>query len=858
MLSIGNSIIEQNKTKIKIISNQTKGICGGYMNTEENITYIIKITTVQTNSPAYLCLYNARHKPVKKYILKNETIILEYRKNVKQISFIFENTLPTDMIQFKIKRNIYFDTTKSENKSVSHKSHKIPPIKLVPINQALSPKPIIKKPVPITKKPVPITKKPVPITKKPVPITKKPIPVIKPVPITKKPIPVIKPVPITNPVSFESKSLGTVNSHKSDSSKNNIKPTYIINECGMEEIHIRKTDTESVNIDPVNKISEPLVSNKQRKAIAKARAKALAKEQERKRILAIAKEQKKARIKARANKVATKRTNPNVPILHKINSKITVSQKPCSLISNQLNKPKVENTINTELVNIKLVNTEQVNTEPVNTEQVNTEQLNTEPVNTEPVNTEPVNTKPVNTKPVNTKPVNTKPVNTKPANTKPANTKPANTKPVNTKPVNTKPVNTKSVNKITINNTHVLNILHQENPSTHVRSKQIRNQILNIMEQKLENRKVILSQIEKSGININQPLDPSISIIINEQCNPDAKVYLQFLYLKKVFIRTIMYNDDPNIDYVVVMPKRYYDPVYCNKGYVKYYLISNNELKVVSQLTNILNNLKVSKVLLTCNFEQHDINLFTKFGIKNICAIPHGIFAYGLNYTHALRNWDRSITYYASDLYMRSTLKDNKINIIPIAGIPQFDYILRNKTFIIQNKVNLKKQYNIEGHCALIINGSTNGKNTVHYRHIDTVMNKVIGQIREIYSDSFVFVKSKIPIVYEASTDKVVDINPDDLIYNYLGCDLIIVIEGGTSHIEALLANKNTILLQNYNTDHIFDIDNKYGLLISRNDAELIEQINTIKNNKVNTNISAFIKSIFGSDITETCKIILV
>ena len=75
-----------------------------------------------------------------------------------------------------------------------------------------------------------------------------------------------------------------------------------------------------------------------------------------------------------------------------------------------------------------------------------------------------------------------------------------------------------------------------------------------------------------SGININQPLDPSISIIINEQCNPDAKVYLQFLYLKKVFIRTIMYNDDPNIDYVVVMPKRYYDPVYCNKGYVKNYI----------------------------------------------------------------------------------------------------------------------------------------------------------------------------------------------------------------------------------------------------------------------------------------------
>src|SRR3989344_2179483 len=358
MLSIGNSTIEQNDTKIKITSNQTKGICGGYMNAEENITYIIKITTVQTNSLAYLCLYNARHKPVKKYILKNETIILEYRKNVKQISFIFENTLPTDMIQFKIKRNIYFDTTKSENKSVSHKSHKIPPIKLVPINQALSPKPIIKKPVPITKKPVPITK--------------------KPVPITKKPIPVIKPVPITNPVSFESKSLGTVNSHKSDSSKNNIKPTYIINECGMEEIHIRKTDTESVNIDPVNKISEPLVSNKQRKAIAKARAKALAKEQERKRILAIAKEQKKARIKARANKVATKQTNPNVPILHKINSKITVSQKPCSLISNQLNKPKVENTINTELVNIKIVNTEQVNTEPVNTEPVNTEPVDTE------------------------------------------------------------------------------------------------------------------------------------------------------------------------------------------------------------------------------------------------------------------------------------------------------------------------------------------------------------------------------------------------------------------------------------------------------------------------------------------------
>ena len=415
-------------------------------------------------------------------------------------------------------------------------------------------------------------------------------------------------------------------------------------------------------------------------------------------------------------------------------------------------------------------------------------------------------------------------------------------------------------NKITTNNTHVLNILHKENPSTHVRSKQINNQILKIMDQKRGNRKVMISQIENSKINnIKQPLDPSINIIVNKQCNPNAKVYLQFLYLKKVFIRTIMYNDNPNINYVVVMPKRYYDSVYCNKGYVKYYLISNDELKAVSQLTSILNNLKVSKVFLTCNFEQYDISLFRKFGIKNICAIPHGIFSHGLNYTHALRKWDRSITYYASDLYMHKTLKNNKFNIIPIAGIPQLDYILRNKTFIIQNKANLKKQYNIKGHCALIINGSTNGKNTVHYRHIDTVMNKLIEQIRRIYPNSSVFVKSKLPIVYKkASTTKVIDINSDDLIYNYLGCDLIIVIEGGTSHIEALLANKNTILLQNYNTDHIFDIDNKYGLLISRNDAELIRHINAIKNNKVNTNIPAFMKSIFGSNIIETCKIILV
>jgi len=47
-------------------------------------------------------------------------------------------------------------------------------------------------------------------------------------------------------------------------------------------------------------------------------------------------------------------------------------------------------------------------------------------------------------------------------------------------------------------------------------------------------------------------------------------------------------------------------------------------------------------------------------------------------------------------------------------------------------------------------------------------------------------------------------------------------------------------------------------LLISRNDAELIRHINAIKNNKVNTNIPAFMKSIFGSNIIETCKIILV
>ena len=767
MLSIGNSTIEQNDTKIKITSNQTKGICGGYMNAEENITYIIKITTVQTNSLAYLCLYNARHKPVKKYILKNETIILEYRKNVKQISFIFENTLPTDMIQFKIKRNIYFDTKKLATKSVSHKSNKIPPIKLVPINQPQSPKPIIKKPVPITKKPVPITKKPVPITKKPVPITQ-------------------------NPVSLESKLLEIFNSHKGDSSNNNVEPTDIINECGMEEINIRNTDTEQINTEQinteqVNKMSEPFISNKQRKAIAKARAKALANEQERKRILAIAKDQKKARIKARANKAAKKRTNPNVPIPRKINFKITISQKPCSVIQNQLNKPEIDDTINTENTNLSIYGNDRTQEHLAKNKPESIIKL--ELINSpHPLTTE----------------------------------------------------NSKLTNQFIISDKDL-----KTNLAMLPKYKQIRILLVNHAKQCAKGD--IFKNKTKEEL---EQLYPYEKIVI-KKCKPDAKTYIHFLYYRSTFIRTIMFNDNPDINYVVVMPKKFYDPIYCNKGYITYYLITENINQQMLTLGYIIKDMDISKVILSCSFEKQDVDFFRRFGIEKIIAMPHGIFIKNYDYDHALAHWNREILYYVGDVEMRNILGRLKFNIKHYPGIPQLDYLLHRKEYIYKYKDEIKKKYNIEGHITYIINGSTNFKGTKYYKDIHNYISCLANNLMKVFKNTTILLKNKITINYTKEKPKVIQVPISELIYNYLGCDLIIVIEGGTSYIESLLVNPNTILYQNGNIKNLFDVNNDYNLLICKNDIEFIECLRTIQKFEVKSDIDSYMKYMFGDKIKE-------
>lgn len=245
---------------------------------------------------------------------------------------------------------------------------------------------------------------------------------------------------------------------------------------------------------------------------------------------------------------------------------------------------------------------------------------------------------------------------------------------------------------------------------------------------------------------------------------------------------------------------------------------------------------------------------------KKIYYIHHGISILS-DYNKILNTWSKNIYFFLCDIRTFDFVKNNLTNkIFKINGLPQFDYILKNKQLIIKNKINIYKKLNIrkDKKTILIVGGSK--RNTEN--DID-----LINLIKNILCDYHIILKNKIPVRsididrYNIPNFSLLDHN--EIIYDYFCCDIIIVIEGGTTFIESLLINPKTVLYQinDYTNDQEdnYRIYN-YNLLIIKEKKKLKNiLINLDRNNikkKYLTKINDYIKFIIGDNIEKVSEII--
>lgn len=197
----------------------------------------------------------------------------------------------------------------------------------------------------------------------------------------------------------------------------------------------------------------------------------------------------------------------------------------------------------------------------------------------------------------------------------------------------------------------------------------------------------------------------------------------------------------------------------------------------------------------------------------------------------------------------------NDIPLLKINGIPQFDYILDNldeiKTTKRQKMIN---RFGIPTNKKLVL---VIGWSIVNI-HVDHYLLELLA--KKFPNHHFILKPKDLKYIRDESTildipDNVSYLESTDFIYDFLGCDINIVVRGGISFLESLLINPNSILYQTYNLDDTFDYQGYHTLNIARSDSQIISQIqNMINNNyqvdnKYLSEVKQYTRDILGGDI---------
>ena len=279
--------------------------------------------------------------------------------------------------------------------------------------------------------------------------------------------------------------------------------------------------------------------------------------------------------------------------------------------------------------------------------------------------------------------------------------------------------------------------------------------------------------------------------------------------------------------------------------YTQNYLNNNNNVKIFNsndKLAQLLKQFKIKYIILSLDFERW-YPCISNFNPNNIYYIGHGII--DSHFSESLlipiyKNWiNTKINLLLCSQKQYQIISKFKKNTYKIGSLPQFENLVLTKIHKNQNNI-------------LIIGGNSIISRDSNFSN--KIINDIISSTYKIYKDKSIILKPprymKNPKLVSIPNLEIIP-DKDRLLYDFFDSEIIIVAEGGTSYIEALLSNSKVILVLlevDWNTLNVpinqnpfyykemvefqkFPDDKFPNLLVARNISTLQKYLNTIKSN---------------------------
>lgn len=193
-------------------------------------------------------------------------------------------------------------------------------------------------------------------------------------------------------------------------------------------------------------------------------------------------------------------------------------------------------------------------------------------------------------------------------------------------------------------------------------------------------------------------------------------------------------------------------------------------------------------------------------------------------------SWDPEIRYFVANEMAITALNAAGIKkITNVKGLPQFDYIIKNKVNLQNNKLNFKQKYNLQNEKIILIINGTHG----HGSDINSTAPIIEHLLANTGIKYKLIIKNKIKNELP-NTDIRINLGGHHLIYDYFFADVIIVVEGGTSIVECLFDQPHKTILYQCHQEKEYQLeDMKY--CIARDKEQLRQHLIT-RLNKFNVN----------------------
>ncbi len=252
----------------------------------------------------------------------------------------------------------------------------------------------------------------------------------------------------------------------------------------------------------------------------------------------------------------------------------------------------------------------------------------------------------------------------------------------------------------------------------------------------------------------------------------------------------------------MLLPHKYYDIIYLVNESARNQVESNLVLSRLSPQIRFIKNgefhstikeLNPCAIIISHSPSKKVIRQY-KYCFDRLYYLPHGLQP-NLHFIVPIirKSWNTTIRYFLSGVESQHTLNicgHNDKNIVLVNGLAQIDYIMENKQYLPQLEIDFRKAHNLTTNTKIIVlvNGSSKNRNKAS--NVDIV----VDALDALGIDYFLIVKSKAKAL-RYPHDKVISLSARKFLYDYFFCDLLIVVEGGTSMLECFYAKPNATII---------------------------------------------------------------